>query len=149
MLRTGEICEQDLAQIAELEQEIFSDAWSIRGVTDTFRQSGAVIFGVWEEEELAGYAVLYFVLDEGEIPRIAVKESFRRRGAAGMLFQKIRSFCVEKGIRNLFLEVRESNAPALTFYRKCGFKESGIRKNFYTNPSEDAILMEYVTVQTS
>lgn len=142
MLRADRISEQELEQIAGLEREIFSDAWSRKGLLDTFRQSGAVIFGVWEEREFAGYAILYFVLDEGEIPRIAVKEAFRRRGAASILFQKILEFCQKKGIDTLFLEVRESNAPALNFYRKCGFKENGIRKNFYTNPSEDAILLK-------
>lgn len=140
MLRTGRISENDLKEVAVLEAEIFSDAWSRKGLAETLEQPGAVIFGVWEDEMLAGYVILYFVLDEGEIERIAVRKALRRRGAARMLFECVLEFCREKRIERLFLEVRRSNVAAQAFYRRCGFQENGIRKNFYTNPSEDAIL---------
>lgn len=143
MLHTDQIREKDLEELAALEQEIFPDPWSKKGLEETLGQPGAVIFGVWEEEILAGYVIFYYVPDEGEIARIGVARPFRRRGAAGMLFERLLMFCAERGVEKLFLEVRESNAPARAFYRKCGFKENGIRKKFYTNPSEDAILMDW------
>ncbi len=87
MFRTGRISESDLKEVAALEAEIFSDAWSRKGLAETLEQPGAVMFGVWEDEMLAGYVILYFVLDEGEIERIAVRKALRRKGAARMLFE--------------------------------------------------------------
>lgn len=133
--------EKDAGEIAALEGEVFSDAWGRQGVCDTLKNPGASIFCAWEEGQLIGYLILYFVLDEGEIARIAVRKPSRRKGAAGKLLGRALEFCAEKEIRTLFLEVRKSNAPAIAFYRKWGFKEDGIRKNFYTDPPEDAILM--------
>ena len=87
MFRTGRISKSDLKEVAALEAEIFSDAWSGKGVAETLEQPGAAMFGVWEDEMLAGYVILYFVLDEGEIERIAVRKALRRKGAARMLFE--------------------------------------------------------------
>ncbi len=141
MLRVEELREQELSGVWRLEKEIFSDAWSEQGLRETWRQPGAVIFGAWDGDTLAGYAIVYYVLDEAEIMRIAVEDARRRQGAAGQMLLRIKGFCAEKGIGKIFLEVRESNAPAIAFYRKHGFQADGIRKNFYTNPAENAILM--------
>lgn len=140
MQKIGRVCKEELFQIAELEREIFSDAWSENALLDTWKQQ-AVIFGIWDGRLLAGYLILYYVLDEGEIVRIAVRKSHRRKGAAGKLLLHAKGFCGEKKVKKLFLEVRESNVPAIAFYKKYGFQADGIRKKFYTNPTENAILM--------
>lgn len=147
MLHVEEISQNELFMVASLEKKIFSDAWSEKGLSDTWRQPGTVIFGVWNEKIFAGYVILYYVLDEAQIMRIAVEESSRRKGAASLLFSKVKEFCGGKNIRNIFLEVRESNIPAIQFYRKYGFRTDGIRKNFYTNPAENAILMSSKAVK--
>lgn len=141
MLRTGIIREEDIVHVARLESDIFSDAWSEQAVRETFSQNQAVILGVWTEEKLAGYLIFYYVLDEGEIARVAVEQSCRRQGAAGKLMEELRHFCQEKQITKIMLDVRESNASARAFYEKCGFTEDGVRKNFYEAPVENAVLM--------
>lgn len=147
MLYVKEICERELPMAALLERKIFSDPWSEKAFFETLQSPGTIMFGAWEGERLAGYVIVYYVLDEAEIVRLAVKESCRRKGAAGQLFLKVKEFCAEKNITDIFLEVRRSNVPAITFYRKHGFQTDGIRKNFYTNPTEDAILMSSKAVK--
>ena len=73
----------DLQDIAALESEIFSDAWSLKSLEETWNQKNAVIFAAKTEEKIAGYLIIYYVLDEGEIARIATAPSMRRQGAAG------------------------------------------------------------------
>ena len=119
----------DLQDIAALESEIFSDAWSLKSLEETWNQKNAVIFAAKTEEKIAGYLIIYYVLDEGEIARIATAPSMRRQGAAGQMFQELVAFC------------EEGNEAARRFYEKCGFTEDGIRKNYYENPQENAILM--------
>lgn len=141
MLRIEGVTEEQAEEVATLENEIFSDAWSRQSIISTLRQPCAKIYGAREGRELAGYIVLYYVLDECEIARIAVKEGFRRRGVAGMLFAETVKFCRENKINKIMLDVRESNLAAIAFYKKNGFIQDGIRKRFYTNPAENAILM--------
>lgn len=144
-LITGRIVESHIADVARLEADIFPDAWSEAAVRETFCQNQAVILGAWEGETLVGYLIFYYVLDEGEIARIAVDASCRRQGAAGCLFSELVKWCAEKQIRKIMLDVRESNAAAIAFYRKCGFTGDGIRKRYYTDPVEDAVLMSMET----
>lgn len=141
MLRTGIIHEEDIVNVARLESDIFSDAWSEQAVRETFSQNQAVILGAWAEETLVGYLIFYYVLDEGEIARVAVDESCRRQGAAGKIMEELRNFCKEKQIIKIMLDVRESNMTARAFYEKCGFTVDGVRKNFYEAPVENAVLM--------
>ena len=91
--------------------------------------------------KVAGYCIVYFVLDEGEIARIAVDTSCRRQGVGCKILNQVNQICVEKGITRLMLDVRESNESARKFYLSYGFQEDGIRKNFYDMPKEHAVLM--------
>lgn len=133
--------EQEIEEIARLEQEIFPDPWSLTALRDTWNQRQAQILGAWLDGQMAGYVIVYFAADESEIARIAVDEKFRRQGVAGALLDEMERVLAGKGIARLMLDVRKSNAAALRFYLSRGFKEDGVRKNFYTNPIEDAILM--------
>lgn len=132
---------QDIAAVARLEREIFPDSWSERSLEDTLRQPHSVMLGAWIRGELTGYLILYYVTPEAEIARIAVAKEARRQGVAGKLLEGTREFCEEQGIEKFLLDVSESNTGAIAFYKKHGFKEDGIRKKFYTNPVENAILM--------
>ena len=133
--------EQEIEEIARLEQEIFPDPWSLKALRDTWNQKQAQILGAWLDGQMAGYVIVYFAADESEVARIAVDEKFRRQGVAGALLDGMERVLAGKGIVRLMLDVRKSNAAALRFYLSRGFKEDGVRKNFYTNPIEDAILM--------
>ena len=141
MLTVRTVKEQEIEEIARLEQEIFPDPWSLKALRDTWNQKQARILGASLDGQMAGYVIVYFAADESEIARIAVDEKFRRQGVAGAMLDEMESVLAGKGIAKLMLDVRKSNAAALGFYYTRGFKEDGIRKNFYTNPTEDAILM--------
>lgn len=144
--------QEDLLGLAVLEKEIFSDAWSEKSLLETWNQKNAEIFianNAQKEEvkdrcRIAGYVIFYYVLDEGEIARIAVSPDMRRCSAATQIFQFLKEFCKKKEIKKIMLEVRESNEPARAFYKKCGFTEDGIRKNYYENPKENAVLMSII-----
>ena len=82
-LQIREIREKDAADIAAMERDIFPDPWTKRGITETLQGKNTVLLGAWKNGILTGYVILYYVLDEGEIARIAVESSCRRQGAAG------------------------------------------------------------------
>lgn len=132
---------EDSAAVAEMEQQIFSDPWSEKSVMETVQQKQSVCFAAEKAGHILGYLLVYHAADEAEIARIAVQKEARRQGAAGKLMQALEHYCEEHKMENLLLDVRESNEAARSFYTKNGFVEDGIRQGFYTNPSEDAVLM--------
>lgn len=136
-----EILTGDINQVASLEQQIFSDAWSENAVTETFRQPQSILTGAFESNVLKGYLIVYYVLDELEIARIAVASNCRRQGIAERLLQDLEEKSRQLKIDRWLLDVRESNQAAIGLYKKYGFSEDGKRKNFYTDPVETAILM--------
>lgn len=131
----------ELGNVAGLEVISFPDPWSEKSLAETFAQNHALILTGWHNGELAGYVIFYHVLDEGEIARIAVDPSLRRLGTATQLMDELEKYCEQNNILKIMLDVRESNLPAISFYKKCGFLEDGIRKKFYENPEESAVLM--------
>lgn len=141
MLSLREMKIQDSGRIAELEQEIFTDAWTQTGIEETFAQAHSVIVVAEEESKIQGYCILYVVLDEAEIARIGVTERVRYSGVGSLILQFGEKICKEKGTERLLLDVREGNLPARKFYEKHGFFVDGVRKNFYDNPKEDGVLM--------
>lgn len=136
-----EMTEADIEAIARLEADTFSDAWTVKGITDTFRGNQSMITVAEEDGRVIGYCILYYVLDEGEIARIAVKKEMRKKGVGDGLLADIISRCEKMGLTRILLDVRESNESARRFYEKQGFLKDGIRKGFYENPREDAVLM--------
>lgn len=131
-----------IKRVAELEQKIFADAWSEKEVESTVGQNHAFCAVAKENEQILGYFLCYFVIDEWEIARIAVSPDARRKGIGQMLFDYMLEVCSEKEITRILLDVRESNLPAIRFYEKNGFVVDGVRKNFYGGARpENAILM--------
>ena len=144
MLIVRKMIESDLEAIASMESAVFSDAWTAKSIEDTYNQSQSFVVTAELDGKLAGYCIVYFVLDEGEIARIAVDNCFRRQGVGQKLLEQVEKICKEKGIIRLMLDVRESNESARAFYKNYGFEEDGLRKNFYDMPKEDAVLMSMV-----
>ena len=130
----------DETAIARLEKECFSEPWSEKAITESL-ENGTFFFVFEEEGEILGYAGLQTVLDEGYVTNIAVTSNARKKGIGSALTEKIISFGKEKKLSFVTLEVRESNLAAISLYKKFGFKTVGKRKNFYTAPSEDALIM--------
>lgn len=133
--------EKDIKRIAELESKTFSDAWTERSVMETFEQTQAFITVAEVDGRFAGYCIIYYVMDEAEIARIAITEEVRRCGIGKGLLDYTCECCKERRIERLLLDVRESNEGAIAFYEKYGFRADGIRKNFYDLPRENAVLM--------
>ena len=90
---------------------------------------------------LVGYCGVWLSFDEGEIMNVAVREEFRRRGCAGRLLEELLSRAKERGASRFILEVRERNLPAIRLYESLGFERAGIRKNFYSDPKENALIL--------
>lgn len=130
-----------IEQIAALERECFSTPWSEAMLTEVlFDSQASFIVAESEDGGVLGYAGLQVVLDEGYIDNIAVEPNARRHGVADELLDVFCRFG-EANLAFLTLEVRASNAPAIALYRKHGFEEAGRRKNYYTKPVEDAVIM--------
>ncbi len=132
----------DAKAIAEAERNIFPDPWTERDITSTICTDGAMCYSALSDTgELIAYILGRKIVPEGEIYRIATLENHRRRGVAYRLL----SYAVKtergKGLENLFLEVREQNAPAISLYKAFGFLPVGIRKNYYTSPTDNAVIM--------
>ena len=144
MLIVRNMIESDVESIATMESAVFSDAWTAKSIEDTYNQPQAFIVTAELDGKVAGYCIVYFVLDEGEIARIAVDNCFRRQGVGRKLLEQVERTCKEKGIIRLMLDVRESNESARAFYKSLGFEEDGVRKNFYEMPKENAVLMSKV-----
>lgn len=132
---------EDAPEIAELEKASFPDPWSLESIEETLVQGHYLNLGAWKEEKLVGYLLFSYVLDEGEIVRVAVTPKMRRAGVATALLLGLERLCEEKRIGRIMLDVRSHNEAARAFYHANGFEQDGIRKNFYGNPPEDAILM--------
>ena len=138
-----------ISQIAALESAIFPDPWSTKSMEETLENPQAKIWAVTadqpqttsQETAILGYVIFYYVLDEGEIARIATAPEHRRQGVAARLIEKMRAFSHDQRITRWLLDVRSSNESAIQFYEAAGFIRDGKRKNFYANPVEDAILM--------
>ena len=141
MLLLREMSEGDSDQIEQLEQKIFNDAWTKAGIDETFRQSHAFIVVAEENKKIQGYCIVYYVMDEAEIARIAVSLENRKKGLGSSLLKKTEEICKKKKVERILLDVRMSNETAICFYRNHGFQEDGVRKRFYEKPEEDALLM--------
>lgn len=131
----------DVKKVAEIEKECFSLPWSEASFEDSLAREDTV-FLVCEDTEVVGYVGMYLSFEEGEITNVAVTPSYRKRGCGNLLMEAIAKEAKERAAQCIILEVRVSNAPAISLYKKHGFEEIGIRKNFYEHPTEDAIIMK-------
>lgn len=131
----------DCEQVAAIESASFSMPWSLKAFTDTVEKENFRYFVAEEAGEILGYCGFLFVLDEAEIPNVCVKATARNQGIGKQMMNVLVSEAAKLGIATLFLEVRESNTAARKLYESLGFAEDGLRKNFYEQPVENAILM--------
>lgn len=141
MIQVVTMAEEHISALAQLERECFSDPWSEKALAEELSNSNAVFRVALIDGEVAGYVGMLHVLDEGDICNVAVFDRFRRKGVASALIQHLVDYGVENQLSFITLEVRESNIGAQKFYETMGFETIGVRKNFYDNPKEHAILM--------
>ncbi|HJA64724.1 tRNA (adenosine(37)-N6)-threonylcarbamoyltransferase complex dimerization subunit type 1 TsaB [Lachnoclostridium sp. An169] len=136
---------EDAAAVAEMEHQLFADAWSEKAVLDTLGLSNTICLTAEKAGRITGYLLAYTAADEAEIARIAVAKEFQRQGAARTMLEELFDLCAQQEVGKVLLDVRESNAAARSLYEHAGFKEDGVRQKFYENPVEDAILMSRPT----
>lgn len=133
--------ESHVKQVAELEKICFSDPWSENSVASELNNPLSVWLIAEENGVVCGYVGSQTVLDETDMMNIAVHPDFRRKGIAAALIAELVRLLKERGSRILRLEVRESNAPAISLYETMGFTQLGFRKNYYRNPKENALIL--------
>ena len=130
-----------IPQILELERACFSAPWTETMLSDAlFDPQASFIVAQDEEGNVVGYAGLHVIVDEGYIDNVAVEPDARRHGVASALLDVFCRFCTAN-LSFLTLEVRSSNAPAISLYEKFGFFRAGLRKGYYQHPREDAVIM--------
>lgn len=131
-----------IQRIAEIERECISGGWSENALRESFENPNAVFFTAVCGTDIAGFINGSYVVDEAELLNIAVSKNFRRTGIAEMLMKSFEKELLSFGVGTVFLEVREGNVPARSLYEKCGYTQNGLRKNYYRNPNENAVLMK-------
>ena len=130
-----------IKEIAKMESEIFSDPWSEDAIRSLLVSEFSYSFVAIRDEEIVGYFLGSCIVPEGEVFRIAVKKDHRRRGIGYRLLSEVISRGRADGIEFFFLEVRSQNDGARGLYRTLGFTEDAVRRAYYKNPTDDAILM--------
>ena len=142
MLRVKRLYSADtelLQRCAALAAACLHEGWTYEGFLSETRKPGGIVLTVMEGETVCGFLTACVVLDEAELTSIGVLSECRRRGAAALLME---TFLRLAEGADVFLEVRQSNVPAIALYRKFGFVQTGIRRNFYECPTEDAVRMK-------
>lgn len=131
----------DLPTLVAIERECFVIPWSETALTTELAKEAAVFLVAQMASEVAGYVGMNYVLDEGYITNVAVKQPFRRQGVAHALLTNLEARSQGIGLTFLSLEVRPSNTGAIALYTGLGFEQTGRRKNFYPIPREDALIL--------
>ncbi len=132
---------EDLERVLEIERISFSNPWSRNAFLYEIESDVSYPWVIEMDNKIVGYSIHWLILDEAHLSNIAVDPLFRRRGIGKFLLEKIIESVKKMGARFLTLEVRVSNTNAISLYTKMNFKVVGIRKNYYTNPVEDAFIM--------
>lgn len=130
---------EDAKALERLDKLCFAVPWSEKSFKEEAENSLARYFVAKENGEIIGYGGIWIVSGEGQITNIAVHPDERKKGIASAILEELIKSA--KGCSQIFLEVRESNSSAISLYEKFGFKNCGVRKNFYHSPVENGIIM--------
>ncbi len=131
----------DIPEILEIESISFTTPWSETAFLKEIHNPYSITRAAVLEDDVIGYVCANYIIDEGHILNLAVHPDFRRCGIGTALMKKVLSELKERGCRLIYLEVRSSNLIARRFYESLGFGIIGIRKDYYTSPKEDAVVM--------
>lgn len=142
--------EKHIDGVLAVEEATFSIPWTRNDFEKEVKENNLAIYYVAVMDgKVVGYAGMWHVVIEGHITNVAVLEEARGKGIGAMLMEKLIEAAEEKQMYGITLEVRMGNAPAQGLYHKYGFKAEGIRKNYYPDTKEDAIIMwKYFSEET-
>lgn len=139
--------DSDIGQISRLEQMFFLQDRNIEEVESQIDLKGAYYFVAETEEKIIGYLSAKAILDEADLWYIAVEPGYQHQGIGNQLLKKFMEVMKEDEINSITLEVRKSNQNAISLYKKHDFREISIRRSYYKNPVEDAVILQYVKSQ--
>ncbi len=133
---------QDVDLVLQVEKRSFTAPWSRQAFMTELIDNHLARYIVAEyEERIVGYAGLWLIVDEGHVTNIAVDPDFRGKRLGEKLLKTLISICIAQGGKRMTLEVRTSNHVAQKLYEKYGFEHVGVRKGYYTDNREDALIM--------
>ncbi|MDR6120603.1 ribosomal protein S18-alanine N-acetyltransferase [Neobacillus drentensis] len=134
--------EEDIDQVLEVEHASFTTPWSREAFYNEIHNNKFAVYIVLEEEnQIIGYCGTWVVIDEAHVTNVAIMPGYRGKKLGEALMTKLMSVARELGARSMTLEVRVTNHVAQSLYRKLGFQNGGIRKNYYSDNQEDALVM--------
>ncbi|MFH1699526.1 MAG: ribosomal protein S18-alanine N-acetyltransferase [Candidatus Zixiibacteriota bacterium] len=134
--------QKDIPEIIRLERELFSDPWPKQAFIEDIESDFSLPFVAHIDNEIIGYAILWIGIEAGHLTNIAVDKKYQRKSVAKKLLSFILEFAQNIKLSQILLEVRPSNAAAVTLYESYGFKNLAIQKDYYKNPSEDCLVMK-------
>ncbi|WP_319466842.1 ribosomal protein S18-alanine N-acetyltransferase [uncultured Pseudodesulfovibrio sp.] len=133
----------DLDELIELEKLCFAYSWTRDQFLLGLERGAYVILGVRQNAKIVGYIAFSMIDDEMEILNLAVHPNCRRGGLGSRLLKRAFEICRAGGITKSFLDVKVSNKPAIDLYKKFGYSQIGVRKKYYPDTKEDALLFRY------
>ena len=136
-----EMVVDDLDQVMEIEQDLFAVPWTREGYFTFLTRDDAMFLVVQEKGRILAYCGLLMVLDEGDVTNVAVRRDRQKEGIGNFLMESLIRLADGMGVTTIHLEVRSGNETAIRLYERNGFARDGIRRNYYTDPVEDALLM--------
>ncbi|BDU49747.1 ribosomal protein S18-alanine N-acetyltransferase [Haliovirga abyssi] len=131
-----------LDSISFIEMESFNKPWNKNIIKSMFESKEYLILVEYVKKEIVGYIILYNTSDVVEVLRVAVMKKFRNQGIGKTLLEKAIDETKKIGYNEIFLEVRVTNYSAIYLYKKVGFEKINIRKNYYKDSNEDALIMK-------
>jgi len=130
----------DLTAVEEIERRSYGTPWSRSMFAGELAKGGSICLGAFDGEVLMGYMIISRYVDAWHVMNVAVDATFRRRGVARRLLDRLFEL-TDDGERGYTLEVRVSNAAAIKLYERAGFRARGVRRGYYTDNREDALIM--------
>lgn len=140
-MKIEKMTEPQLDRVCEIEKACFANPWSRQSLEAQLGSDTSLFLTAVEQGEVIGYIGMSAVVDEGYIFNVAVEEKHRRRGVGSALIGELVTYCQKHSFSFLTLEVRSSNQNAVSLYSKFGFIKVGERRDYYSNPRENALLM--------
>jgi ribosomal-protein-alanine N-acetyltransferase len=142
MIKIVPMQEEHIDGVLAVEEATFSIPWTRKDFEREVKENAmAIYFVAMDGEKIVGYAGMWHVITEGHITNVAVLHDYRRQGIGDLLMGNLEKAALEKEMIGITLEVRINNAPAQRLYHKYGFRAEGLRKNYYADTHEDAVIM--------
>lgn len=146
MIKVVPMQEAHIDGVLAVEEATFSIPWTRADFEREVRENAMAVYFVaidtsLEEEKIVGYAGMWHVVTEGHITNVAVLYDYRRQGIGDLLMEQLENVALEREMIGITLEVRINNEAAQRLYHKYGFRAEGIRKNYYADTHEDAVIM--------